>query len=169
MTFTNVRLIEATKTTAFTLLLLLFSGITFAQKRRTPPPTPTPGRDTVNRQLPRRDTLPGGIPSVTPSPNMFSQFRTGVKPYREVITSKAITQKGLIGVHKVDDKWYFELADSIMQRDILVVNRLSRAAAGLRNSFSGYAGDIIGNSVIRFEKGPSNRIFLRRISFDEVS
>lgn len=100
---------------------------------------------------------------------MFSQNRTGPKAYREVITSKAISAKGLFTIHKVEDKWYFEIGDTVLGRDMLVVNRLSKAGAGMRNVFFGYAGDQIGNNVIRFEKGPSNKIFLKKISFDEIS
>src|SRR5687768_17273739 len=67
---------------------------------------------------------------------------TGPKPYREVITSKAISDGGLFWVHKVEDKYYFELADSIFGRDILVVNRISKSAAGMRiGGFFGYGGD----------------------------
>jgi hypothetical protein len=36
-------------------------------------------------------------------------------------------------------------------------------------SFFGYAGDQIGQNVVRFEKGPRNRIFLRTISFAEYA
>lgn len=86
------------------------------------------------------------------------------KPYKDVITDKAVTRKGMITTHKVDDKFYFELADSILGRDILVVSRISRAGAEVRSA-SGYAGDQIGGTVIRFEKGPSDRIFLRKISY----
>lgn len=92
--------------------------------------------------------------------------RAAPKPYKEVITDKARTDEGLFKVHRVDDKWYFELPDSLLNRDILIVTRLAKAAAGMSNGFSGYAGDIVNNNVIRFDKGPNNRIFLRRISFD---
>ncbi|PWU02610.1 MAG: hypothetical protein C5B52_05160 [Bacteroidetes bacterium] len=102
-------------------------------------------------------------PAIPPAP------KNGIKPYREVITDKAHTDEGLFKVHKVEDKYYFELPDSLLGRDILVVNRLSRAAAGMRNFIRGYAGDQIGNNVISFEKGPGNKIFLRKISFDEMS
>lgn len=90
------------------------------------------------------------------------------KPYKQVITDKALTQKGLFIVHKVDDKYFFELADSILGREILVINRISKAGAEVRAS-AGYAGDQIGSSVIQFEKGPANRIFLRRISYNTYS
>jgi len=121
----------------------------FAQNRNpTQPTTPTNG--------------PVPPPSI-PSP------RTGPKPYKEVITDKAITDEGLFKVHKVDDKYYFEIPDSLFGRDILVVNRISKAAAGMRNFFFGYAGDQIGNNVIRFDKGPNNKIFLKKMSYDEMS
>ena len=121
------------------------------------------------RPVTPRDTVPLSNISITPSPGMFSQSRTGPKLYKDVITSKAITGKRLFTVHKIENKWYFELADSMLGRDILVVNRLSKAAAGMRNFFFGYAGDQIGNNVVRFEKGPNNKLFLKKISYDEIS
>lgn len=68
-------------------------------------------------------------------------------------------------MHKIEDKWFFELSDSALNRDILVVNRISKAPADTRSGFFGYAGDEINQSVIRFEKGPNNKVFLRKISF----
>jgi hypothetical protein len=93
----------------------------------------------------------------------------GPKPYKEVITSKAKTDAGLFKVHKVDDRYYFEIADSLLGRDVLVVNRISKAAAASRVSMMGYAGDQIGENVIRFEKGPNNKLFLKNISYQEIS
>jgi hypothetical protein len=94
----------------------------------------------------------------------------GLKPYKEVITAKAQSDGGLFWVHKVEDKYFFELADSLFNREILVVNRISKASAGMRTGgFFGYGGDQIGQGVIRFEKGPNNKIFLRTISFAEYA
>ncbi len=93
----------------------------------------------------------------------------GLRPYKEVITSKAITDAGLFWVHKVEDRYFFEIPDSIFNRDILTVNRISKAAAGMRSQGFGYGGDEIGRNVIRFEKGPNNKVFLRNISFAEYS
>lgn len=94
---------------------------------------------------------------------------TGPRPYKEVITDKAKTDEGLFNVHKVDEKYYIEIPDALLGRDLLVVNRISKAAAGMRSGFFGYAGDQIGQNVIRFEKGPNNKIFLRSISFAEYA
>ena len=92
---------------------------------------------------------------------------TGPKPYNEVITSKAKTSRGLFTTHRQDDKYYFEIPDSLLNREILVVNRISKAPAGARAGFFGYAGDQISDNVISFEKGPNNKIFLRAISHSE--
>ena len=94
---------------------------------------------------------------------------SGPRPYKEVITDKAKTDEGLFSVHRIEDKYFFEIPDALLGRDILVVNRISKAAAGMRSGFFGYAGDQIGQNVIRFEKGPNNKLFLRNISFAEYA
>ncbi|MGN6418067.1 MAG: zinc-dependent metalloprotease [Pseudobacter sp.] len=99
-------------------------------------------------------------PAMPPAPP-----KAGPKPYKDVVTDKAVTRKGLFNVHKVDDKWLLEIGDSILTRDILVVNRISKAPIDTRAGFTGFAGDEINENVIRFEKGPNNKIFLRNLSF----
>ena len=86
--------------------------------------------------------------------------KTGPKPYKEVITDKAKTSKGLITVHKIDDKYFFEIADSLLGRDIMTVTRYSKTAAG-----GGiFGGEEVNRQMVRWEKGPENKIFLRSIS-----
>lgn len=114
----------------------------------------------------RRPAPPGSQPATTPVPSLPpSSSSRGPKPYNEVVTSKALSQKGLFHVHRVDDRWLFELGDSLFYKDILVVNRISKAPVNTRSGFFGYAGDEINKNVIRFEKGPNNKIFLRTISY----
>lgn len=136
------------------LLVLTFSAVmsfaAMAQQRPNQPPPATNG-------------TPG---TTTPAP---ATAKSGPKPYKEIITEKAQTRKGLFWVHKVEDKWYFEMADSLLGRDFLVVNRISKAPIDTRAGFFGYAGDDINENVIRFEKGPNNKIFLRNISFSVYS
>lgn len=95
--------------------------------------------------------------------------KTSPKKFSDVITASARTDSGLFIIYKQDDKIFFEIPDSIMGRDILVVNRISKSAAGLRSSMYGYSGDEIGENVIRFDKGPNDRIFLKNISYTEIS
>lgn len=116
-------------------------------------------------RVPAADTTrPGGG-----APPAAARQTQGPRPYSEVITSKAVSDAGMFTVHKVEDKYYFEIPDNMLGREILVVNRISKAAAGMRNGFFGFAGDQIGQNVIRFEKGPNNKVFLRTISYAEYA
>ncbi len=96
---------------------------------------------------------------------------TGAKPYNTVITKNAKTSIGLFTVHKIDEKYFFEIPDSILGKDILVVSRLGKAGVDMRSSttMTGYAGDLLNENVIRFEKGPNNKLFIKNISFSEHS
>ncbi|HSR39688.1 MAG TPA: DUF5117 domain-containing protein, partial [Phnomibacter sp.] len=128
-----------------------------AQDRRpTTPPPQTP---------PTGSTQPAGNGGQRPG---APAAQKGPKPYKEVITEKAKSQKGLFQVHQVEDKYYLEIPDNILGRDILVVNRISRAAAANGNrQGAGYAGDIISESVIQFAKGPDDRLFINKMSYRE--
>jgi len=86
--------------------------------------------------------------------------RQSPKPYKEIITDKAITKKGLFTVHKVDDKYYFEIADSTLGREILAVTRFSKVAGGGGK----YGGEVVNEQSLRFEKGPSNNVFIRVVT-----
>jgi len=90
------------------------------------------------------------------------------KPYEQVITPKALTRKGMITTHRIEDKFFFEVADSTLGRDILIVSRIAKSGAEVR-SVQGYAGDQIGSTIIRFEKGPNNRLFMRKVSYRTYS
>jgi len=134
----------------FLLVLVCFCSVMVnaQRKKSNPPSTPVTTADTTKK------------------PPVFALPRSqGPKPYKEVITDKATTRTGLFTVHKLDDKWYFEIGDSILGRDVLVVNRISKAPINTRAGFFGYAGDEINENVIRFDKGPNNKIFLRTISY----
>lgn len=93
------------------------------------------------------------------------------RPYKEVITSKAVSSKGMITVHKIEDKYFFEIPFSLLDRDLLVASRISKAATGIRPyyGFLGYAGDLINQNVIQFSKGFGNKIFVKRMSYEEKS
>ncbi|MFN1216894.1 zinc-dependent metalloprotease [Chryseobacterium kwangjuense] len=88
-----------------------------------------------------------------------------IKPYKEVITDKAVSDQGVFTVHKIEDKYYFEIPDAMLKKEFLLVIRLTKAAAGMRSGSTGYAGDQIGQQVVAFEKGPKDKILLRSISF----
>jgi hypothetical protein len=132
------------KSSCCLLLCLAFIHVCFSQQ--------TPASATSKK--PAAGTTPA---SVAP--------KSSPKPYKEVITDKAVTQNGLFTVHKVDDKWYFELPDSVFGREILIITRFVKSPAGSRS----YGGELVNEQTMRWEKGPSDNIFLRVMTIVSVA
>ena len=83
------------------------------------------------------------------------------KPYKKIIDSTAVTQDGLIDVHKVGEKYLFEVSDSLIGKEIMTITRYSKTPAG-----GGiFGGEEINRQVVRFEKGQNNTILLRSITY----
>jgi hypothetical protein len=80
------------------------------------------------------------------------------RPYAQVITSRAVTDPGGITVHRVEDRWFFEVPDSLARRDFLLVTRV----AGVPANFGGFtsAGTSIEERLVRFERS-GDRVVLR--------
>ena len=91
----------------------------------------------------------------------------GPRAYTEVITRKAQSTKSFVDVHKVENSYFFEIPDSMFGREILVVSRIAKSAAGSRKGFAGYAGDQIGRQVISFYNAGNDRVFIRSHSYAE--
>lgn len=119
----------------------------------------------------QKKPAPAKVVAVDPAKKKADSLKkaTALKPYTEIITKGTKTKVGFFTIHQKDEKYYFEVPNQILNRDILIVNRISKASADMRNGNSGYAGDQIGETVFRFEKGPNKKLFLRRISFAEMS
>ncbi len=69
------------------------------------------------------------------------------KNYNDIITKDAITDKGLFDVHKVKDKYYYEISDSLFGREMLMVTRISKTASGI-----GFGGGKQNTQVLRWQK-----------------
>jgi hypothetical protein len=127
------------------IALVTISPVFAQRKRRTTPPTPV----TTDTTKPRPATFPG-----------FSMPRQGPKPYKDIITDKAITHTGLFTVHKIDEKYYFEIPDSMLGREFMAITRFSKTAAG-----GGiYGGELANQQTLEWEKGPSHTLFLRVVT-----
>ena len=92
--------------------------------------------------------------------------RRRARPYAQVVTDRAVTDTGGITVHRVDDRWLFEVPDSLMGRDFLLVSRI----AGVPANFGGFlsAGTSVEERVVRWER-QRDRIILRTIAYDAVA
>lgn len=79
------------------------------------------------------------------------------KTFDHFISKDAVSKEGLFNVHQVGEKYFFEIPDSLLNREILVVTRFIKTPSGARN----YGGEKIAENTIIFEKGPTDNIFLR--------
>lgn len=121
-------------------LLLMTASFLSAQELPTPPPPAT--KDTTAKK----------------------EEKKGPKPYLEVITDKAESMVGMLTVHRIEDKFFLEIPDSIFGAEIMTVTRMSAVPTG-----AGYGGEQANRQVIRFERGPSNRVFIRAVAYRNVS
>lgn len=91
------------------------------------------------------------------------------RPYNEIITSQVNSDNGLFIVHRQADRYLLEVPDSLLNTDILIVNRIARAAVEVHTQGVGYGGDEIGKTVIQFSRGPNYKLFVKEISHKEIS
>ncbi len=89
--------------------------------------------------------------------------KNGMKPYKEVVTSSAETQEGMFHVHKVEDKFLFEIPDSLFNRDMFLVTRIAKTAEGI-----GYGGESLNEQVVRWDK-KDKKVLLRMVSYNNVA
>jgi hypothetical protein len=85
------------------------------------------------------------------------------KPYNKVITKDAISDIGLFTVHTLDEKYYYEIPDSLFDREMLMVTRISKTASGL-----GFGGGKQNEQVLRWEK-KGKKVIVRVVSYNVVA
>ena len=88
------------------------------------------------------------------------------KTYAEVVTDKVVTSKGLFDTHSVEGKNYFEIPDSILDKEILIVSRISGFVKNL--NFGGAGIKSRPQQVIRWQK-MGEKITLRSVSYNSVA
>lgn len=103
----------------------------------------------------------------TASERSSSERSTGPKNgYSSIITDKAVSAEGVIDVHYVEDKIYYEIPDSLFGRDFLMVSRV----ASVPSNFFGFtsSGSKTAEQVILFEKVRGKVNILQR-SYNSVA
>lgn len=85
------------------------------------------------------------------------------KTYSDIITDKAVTDNGLFDVHKIDDKYYYEINDSLLGRDMLMVTRIVKMATELPLS-----RHKMSEQVLKWEKFDNN-ILLKQASYSKFA
>ena len=127
------------------LLMYLNQDDLQAQNRRNAPPPPTPA------------TI------ATPAPAAATP-KTGIRPYKEIITDKAKTDDGLFKVHRLDGKYFYEIPDSLFDREMLVVTRYAKTP-----TVDGtYGGEELNEQVWKWQRR-DKQVFIRVPSYRNIA
>jgi hypothetical protein len=133
-------MVKKTLTLVSLVLLIVVSSETFAQNKKPSKPV-----GSVNEK----------------SDSKTADSKKEPKPYKKVIDSTAVTQRGLIDVHKIDNKYLFEIPVSLIGTEMMTITRYSKTPAG-----GGiFGGEEINRQVVRWEKGLNNNLLLRSITY----
>ncbi|WP_144892329.1 zinc-dependent metalloprotease [Flavobacterium tiangeerense] len=92
---------------------------------------------------------------------------TTIKEYSKVITKDAITDEGLFTVHKVDKKYFFEIPNKLLDKDMLLVSRLSKLPSNLGGGYVN-AGSETNEQLIVWQRF-QDKILIKLKSFNAVA
>ena len=92
-----------------------------------------------------------------------AQKKGDIQPYSKVVTKEFKTDEGLFKVHKKEDTYLFEIPDSLLNREMLMVTRIAKTASGI-----GFGGGKTNTQVLRWER-KNKQILLRIVSHDIVA
>ncbi|MFU8813349.1 MAG: zinc-dependent metalloprotease [Balneolaceae bacterium] len=88
---------------------------------------------------------------------------TEIKPFSEVIKESFDKDEGLFTVYNDNGTYYYEIPDSVLGREMLMVSRIARTADGI--NFGGMRNN---NQVLRWER-KDDKILMRRVSFSNTA
>jgi hypothetical protein len=88
------------------------------------------------------------------------------KTYEDIITEDAVSSMGVFHTHEVDGTHYFEIPDDLLDREILIVSRISGFVKNL--NFGGAGVKSKPQQVIRWQK-IGKKIALRSVSYNSVA
>lgn len=86
-----------------------------------------------------------------------------ILPYSKVVTKDMKTDEGLFKVHSKDQKYLFEIPDSLMEREMLMVTRIAKTASGI-----GFGGGKTNTQVLRWQR-KGKKVLLRIVSHTVVA
>lgn len=130
------------------IVLLLAIGLVLSSAVIAQDPPPTPAETPAG---PGAGVRPGGTPSTEP------------QPYEKVITKEAKSKDGVFKVHKVKDKYFYEIPKDQLGKEFLWVTQIAKTTEGV-----GYGGQALGRRVVRWER-IDNKINLRVIDYSIVA
>lgn len=107
---------------------------------------------------------PGPVPSQAPGARAGQE--SGPKPYQDVITDAAVTDDGLFAVHTVNGTLYYEIPDSLLDRDMLLISRIAQTPANMSPFIN--AGSKVAEQVVQWQRR-GDHVLLRKVSYNSVA
>ena len=92
---------------------------------------------------------------------------TTIKEYGKVITKDAKSDDGLFTVHKVDKKYFFEIPNKLLDKDMLLVSRLSKLPSDLGGGYVN-AGSETNEQLVVWQRF-QDKVLLKVKSYSAVA
>jgi hypothetical protein len=92
-----------------------------------------------------------------------AETKPGLKAYRQIIPSTAKTKVGMFAVHEVKGKYFYEIPDSLLGREMLMVTTIAKTASGI-----GYGGERTNTQMLRWDK-KNETILLKVVSYSNTA
>jgi len=99
----------------------------------------------------------------SPQTKKESAKKGNIQDYKKVITKDAKSDKGLFTVHHVDKTYFYEIPDTLFNREMLMVTRIAKTANGI-----GFGGGKQNTQVLRWQK-KGDDVLLRVVSHEIVA
>lgn len=87
-----------------------------------------------------------------------------IRPYDDVVPDDAESHAGLFDVHRVDEKLFFEIPDTLLGREMIIMSRYARTQDGL----GGAGANMAPNLTVQWERR-DDRILLRATSHETIA
>ncbi len=118
-------------------------------------------------------TTPAQDPAAAPAAGGRQGGRAGgglaaPRPYAQVVTAAAKTQKGIFTVHRVADTLLYEIPKAELDKDYLWTTEIKQNVNG-----TNYGGEAVSNHVVRWQLigavGQPSRVVLRTVNYSVIA
>ncbi|PRY89913.1 uncharacterized protein DUF5118 [Mongoliibacter ruber] len=121
------------------------------------------GEDAFAQKKKKNDSKNTPTQSTTAAESKAASPKSGPKAYSEVITDKAKTTEGLFHVHEIGGKYFYEIPDTLIGREMLIVTTIAKTADGL-----GYGGERTNTLLVKWDRNGDN-ILLKVVSYSNTA
>ena len=91
---------------------------------------------------------------------------SGPQAFSDVITAEALSDEGLFTVYSLDEQIYYQIPDSLLGRDMLLISRIAQTPTDMSPFLN--AGSKVGEQVLRWERR-ADQVLLRRYTFGRIA